>query len=291
LDIDSTTLEDKDMETFRMTLMGNEVEILRPRFGFYPKWTDKEKSLSLGTGVRSWNDPFDPLSHKGDFRHFTLQEFTALLGLGFPKDRDRTPDEWQATEILGDFFTAIVLERGINPQHRHWGRSIYLNHGLRLERETILVYDRPDGKVEKIYNPCPGHRISDEVVPLSFSLERLFRRYNPNAVTLKELDKSNPDLVEHLFGREYEELPAPFLTAQFELPPNMIEVGEVMDRWGVTNIWPLTLNFCFEFPEDKSDLAERDLSSFAWTETTFTTQDQSRGMQLLIRDATKGDAP
>lgn len=233
------------IKTAEICLFNKKLKIVLPDFCFH--FSENNKAY-----ISSYNhlNPLGSLQgfvrdiEKG-YRHIYIEELAELTRC----------DTHEKSEIFAELLLAYILEKGLDLKDNLGYHGIWTNNGLRREHEDLIVFKDIDGKVEDIteamYDTSIGYKTKIKPEGERFNLERLFRKYGGENVTLKQIDKSNPDLVDYLFNQEYEKLPEIIQEAKFILPPNILK-KETKEAWRECDIWPLSLDIALSLKPQKS---------------------------------------
>ncbi len=203
---------------------------------------------------------------KDDYRHISITELAELMHC----------NNRQKKEIFAELFLAYLLEKGVDLKKHDWKIGICLSDGVRREGEDLIVFKNIDRKIECItevnnhtivgYKIKNGLRFEGE----RFSLKRVFRRYGGQKVTLKQINKSNPDLVKALFSQEYDNLSEVIQKSRFILPPDTFRKVSKKYGSGKCNIWPLCLDVSSELlSKQLGDSTNIDIGGFVLKEITI----------------------
>ena len=214
-------------------LFGKKLRIPLPRIWSQGNIT---KEFYFGFSVDNKGDPWYKVqAWEKDKRHLSLAELTEIFSC-----------KTELTEII----TAGIMLSTLQSLHD----GIWTSDGLRREEDQLIISKNIDHNVEDIvcsYDVTYGYHLLNDFPSQTFSLERLFRKYvsfdnSPIKVPLKDIEKSNPDIIDCLFCQEYEKLPEVIQTADFLLPPNYLEQKK-QPEWEMVNIWPVHINLKFVY--------------------------------------------
>jgi len=283
------------LEKDRVNLCGKRLNIIRPRFYLSFDKADKEGNNPL---LKVWmlggNDAVSGFvqSYTGslpdNYRHISISELSELL-----QEEDK---DYKKRKILAEIFIDYLFERGIDLKTHRWKHGIWVSEGIRRESQDLIIFKNIDGKLEELteaaYDTTIGHKIKEGIKLDSerFNLERLFRKYGEQNVTLKQIDKANPDLVEYLFSKEYENLPLTIQNSNFILPPDTLNRNKTDEA----NIWPLSLDMSLAFmPKDKKLGSfpyfkhRADIHRFIVKKFTIYPYQLACGTHVIVEDLTK----
>lgn len=279
------------METDKIELLGKTLEIVRPRFYFGDGFDNPEKEFWLGAAIDATGGAVQEYGGiQKDYRHIAVAEIAELMNF-HENNRYRR-------KIFAELFLAYLLEKGLDVEEHSWQYGIFCSGGIRREGANLIIYKNIDRKLKILYNGWDmaiGYCIKEEAVTSieqkSFGMERLFRKYDENNLTLKEIDKSNPDLIEYLFEQEYEKLPLYIQKAVFILPPDFLKKSTSSWEWGKSDIWPLSMDFSVGLAPDKyrvSDKYRIDIGKLEFKTITIWPLQICCGMHCLIKETESG---
>ena len=277
-----------------VSLGSKKLEVVLPRFHFH--------SISVHYGFRAYiehgGQSFTSIA-KG-YRHMSLAEVVDLMKYN-SEDEDNSRKNW---DTFSSLLLAYLLERGIDLKRHEWRRGIYTNNGMKREGQNLIIFRNLDGKLEEIcepvYDTVIGYKIKTGVKIESrrFSLERMFRKYREKlkrefgdeAVPLKNIDKSDSDFVEYLFGQEYEDLPQMIQKAEFILPYDSLE-REKGSCWQECSVSLLSLDLSFS-PKPQDDRSSNfesmieliEFNKLALNRLTIYPGQTCEGFHLLVRE-------
>ncbi len=275
------------VKTATIKLLNRKVKIVLPRFSLgFTKLQDKD-GVCDGVYIETTNeDLFGCVREftyiKDDYRHISIAELVELMDC----------NNEQKKEIFAQLYLAYLLLKGIDLKDEYSRCGIYLSDGIRREGENLIIFKNIDGKLdcvtEDTYNTIVGYKIKDntELQGERFSLKRLFRKYTGENITLKEIDKSNSDLIEYLFSREYEGLSEVIQKARFILPPDTCKKESKECGWSKCNICPLCIDISSELLLKQLDntTASIDISGFKLKELTIDPYQMSCGLHFLVKE-------
>lgn len=154
--------------------------------------------------------------------HFRMMELDEIVGILDSKDREVAKARSQL--LMGYLLDSHLglPDAPHNPHSGGWG-GIMTNHAIRMTNHVLELAGcdelglkrkyRGDDSLDGLYSAY-----EQKANIKAYDLNRLYSKYSPPEVTLKQIDKCCPDFIEELFKKEFEELP-PFLQdAFFDLP-------------------------------------------------------------------------
>lgn len=269
-------------KSINTNLLGKDVEVYLPRFYF---WRDKDYAYfgSVNDMISGFIDDIT-CDIKDNFRHISMGEFVDLL----------KNDTKEKHVILGESLLAYFLKRGFDLKDHKPKYGIYTNNGIRREGEDLIIFKNIDDRIENItesaYDTTVGYKINDNIENEKFNVERLFRKYDEKNLTLKEIEKSNPDLIEYLFSKEYEELPEVVQNSKFILPPDYLKLKEKDKSWcdEECNIQAILIDISSTIEPEKSlidnKLLRVDIGKIPMGRMTIYPDRGTLGMHLLVRE-------
>lgn len=265
------------------------VEILPPHFYF--GWRDENNKCWIKGGIGEVGGFVQSLacSLPNTCRHISTAEFSQFMESGLDETQSR---DFNKKRLFAATMLSYILERGVNVEEDYIGRSaIYLNDGLILNGDKLTIVKNIEKNVEEVIaytwaELTVGYKIKDQSIVESetFSIERVFRKFDPENLSLKNLDKSNPDAVEYLFGKPFEQLPQPVQESSFILPPDF----ESREYSGV-DIWNLSVDIAFKLEDTKpvaGTVKKTEISNLIMRQVTFTPFQHSCGFHIIAKDPT-----
>ncbi|MBU3942235.1 MAG: hypothetical protein KKF74_04960 [Nanoarchaeota archaeon] len=249
-------------KTAEICLFNKKLNIVLPTFCFYFS-EDKDNKARIGSSHPNPPGRFQDFNYhiKKGCRNIYIEELAELTRC----------DTYEKGKIFAEFLLAYILEKGLDLKDNSVQYGIWTNNGVRREHEDLIVFKDIDGKLEDITAGKYGYKTKIKLEGERFNLERLFRKYGGENVTLKQIDKSNPDLVDYLFNQEYEKLPGIIQEAKFILPPDILK-KETMEDWlRECDIWPLSLDILLslEPPIPYDPFSRMEISELVLKEVTI----------------------
>ena len=278
------------MKTARLKLGKKNLEIILPRFYFHISKNPNEKNKyeihlsgvndSLYGNVQSFDSGIQE-----NYRHIHLSELSELFTF---EERD-----FRERDIISQLFLDYFFERGIDLK-KLWKEGIWVNEGVSLNGNKLTIYKNIDTKIESVdepgYDTTIGHKKikNKNIEQKKFDIKKLFEKYNlkeEKETSLKNLNKSNLELVEYLFDKEFDDLHPIFQKAKFLLPPNLSARDLELKMDYGQDIWPLSVDFSLNLPKKlKKDQCNFKISSLILNEVTITPYQNSCGHHLIVRD-------
>ncbi len=274
------------LKTARLKLGNKKLEIVLPRFCFNI-YSDVEEKNKYEIYLSSSNDSLYGNTQNFDsgiqeeYRHIHLSELSELLTF-----EEKSPRE---AGIVSQLFLAYFLERGVDLRDL-WKCGIWVNEGASLKGSKLTIYKNIDKKIESLseamYDTTIGHKKIKNVEQREFEIKRFFEKYKTREKrsSLKDFNKSNLELIEYLFDKEFDDLHPIFQEAKFLLPPDLsaeenLKVGRDSD------ICPLSIDFSLNLPKGKirKDQCNINIHKLILKEILITPY-QCYGHHLIVRD-------
>lgn len=263
---------------YRLNFLGKEIEILYPRFCFgIDDYSTEDINIRLGSII----------DFENTVQNISIAEFSELLIFSGNKPMD---EDFAQKDILAQLILHYIFERGINVEEHSWKRGIKTRDGIRREGKNFILFKDVDNeKIENIYeatyDTVEGCKIKKGAIIENekFNMERLFRKYDYKEIyTLKQLDKSNPDFVESLFGKEFEELSRSIQKAEFILPPDWTNREDKDWGWRETDIWQLSMDISIDFNRKNTSSIE-NFENLKLRKITIFPSLADRGVEFPVR--------
>lgn len=234
----------KDIE-IKEVLLGNEVRaVIMPnihtdicrRTPLHEHNAPKQNTLSIFTSESGLSNygPMGPDTLRKDvgeyFRMMNFEEMATIL----------TSENSTLTYIRSQLLISYLLKAHIRDYDSlgkkksfhdgGWG-GIMTDHIVRLDQQHLYVSSWAEQQPKSQFSGDDSHTgffVEKEQVEHTkiFNLERIFREYDPLQLSLKQVNKYCPDLVEELFGGEFEELPNFIQISTFDLPHGDIQPNQ-----------------------------------------------------------------